>query len=113
MRNQKELTKEQKIEGAKMLVARSAVWQKSDLPTEFRDKFRLIGLSKPLSMTCTPLENEEIFWPKVALTKAKFNELWKYCHGNWDEPKFAIIAHCGLNKDGTPINGVVISVEVE
>lgn len=72
-------------------------------------EFRLIGLNRPYSMTCIT-DNEVVFWPKVGITKDRFNALWDYCIGNWKDKKYAEIEHDGLREDGTPINGVVISV---
>lgn len=72
--------------------------------------FRLVGLSKPFSMTCEPLNNENIFWPKVAIPRERFDALWNYCKGNWKDKKIAEIEHEGLREDGTPINGIVVGV---
>ena len=71
-----------------------------------KSDFKLTGLSKPLSMTCEPLDNENIFWPKVGLSQDRFNALFKYRNN----VMIAEIEHEGIYKDGTPINGVVVGV---
>jgi len=72
--------------------------------------FMLIGLSRKKSMTCAPMNNEEIFWPKVGLTQDRFDALWDYFKGNKPMQMIAEIEHEGFYKDGTPINGVVVGV---
>ncbi len=76
------------------------------------NKFKLIGLSKPQSFTCEPLDKEEVFWAKNGMSDQKFNELWNYCKGNWSDKNIAIIKHDGLNDDGIPINPYVIGIEI-
>lgn len=75
-----------------------------------KSDFKLTGLSKPQSFTCEPLNGDTIFWAKNGLGKEKFNELWNYCDGNWQDNKIAEIEHEGLNEDGTPINPVVVGI---
>lgn len=75
-----------------------------------RADFKLTGISRPFSMTCEPLNNENIFWPKVAIPKDRFDALWNYCKGEWKDKKIAEIEHEGLCEDGTPINGIVVGV---
>lgn len=75
-----------------------------------KGEFKLIGLSRGLSMTCEPLNNENIFWPKVGISQERFDALWDYKKDHWEDKMTCIIEHEGLRKDGTPINGVVISV---
>ena len=77
---------------------------------KMKSDFKLIGLSKPQSFTCEPLDSDTIFWAENGLGKEKFNELWKYCDGNWQDKKIAEIEHEGLNEDGTPINPVVVAM---
>lgn len=72
--------------------------------------FKLTGLSHKKSMTCEPLHNEEIFWPKVGLTQDRFDALWNYMKDGKFEGMTCEIEHEGLFKDGTPIQGTVISV---
>jgi hypothetical protein len=74
-----------------------------------KSKFKLVGLSRTLSMTCEPLDKEECFWPKVGLGQDRFNALWEY----WESGQKMIctIEHDGLDEDGIPINGTVIEVE--
>lgn len=61
-------------------------------------------------MTCQPLQNENIFWPKVGIDRDRFEALWNYCKGNWKDKKIAEIEHDGFYEDGTPINPVVVGV---
>lgn len=75
-----------------------------------KSKFRLKGLNRPKSMTCYPLNNENIFWPKVDMSQERFDALWKYCKGHWKEDKFVEIEHDGFYEDGTPINPIVKNV---
>lgn len=74
--------------------------------------FKLTGLSKPESFTCEPLGNENIFWAKNGLGKERFDALWNYVSGDWKEKKFCKIQHDGIYEDGTPINPVVIGIEL-
>lgn len=71
-----------------------------------KSDFKLVGLSKKKSMTCEPLDNENIFWPKVGLTQDRFDALWEYRQN----VMIAEIEYDRLDKDGIPINGVVIGV---
>lgn len=77
---------------------------------KYKTDFKLIGLSKPFSMTCQPLDNENTFWPKVGIPPERFDALWNYCEGNWKDKKIAEIEHEGLHYDGTPQNAVVVAV---
>lgn len=77
---------------------------------KMKSDFKLTGLSKPQSFTCEPLNGDTFFWAKNGLGKEKFNELWNYCDGNWQDNKIAEIEHEGLNEDGTPINPVVVGI---
>lgn len=75
-----------------------------------KSDFKLTGLSKSQSFSCEPLNTENIFWAKNGLGEEKFNELWDYCKGNWQDKKIAEIEHDGLNNDGIPINPVVVGI---
>lgn len=68
--------------------------------------FKLTGLSKPMSMTCEPLDNENIFWPAISMSKDRFDALFDYR----ESKMIAEIEHEGLRVDGTPINPIVTSV---
>ncbi len=72
--------------------------------------FKLVGLSKPFSMTCRTDKTDIAFWPKVGIPRERFDALWNYCKGEWKDKKIAEIEHEGLREDGTPINGIVIGV---
>ncbi len=72
--------------------------------------FKLIGLSKPNSFTCEPLNNNNIFWCKSGLPKETFNNLFKYADGSWKDKKIVEIEHDGLYEDGTPINPTVVAI---
>jgi len=72
--------------------------------------FKLTGLGRKKSMTCEPLNNQEIFWPKVGLTQDRFDAIWDYFKGNKPLQMIAEIEHEGLYTDGTPKNGNVVSV---
>jgi len=72
--------------------------------------FKLIGLSKPNMMTCEPMDSDNIFWAPTSIPKERFDALFEYSKGNWKDKKIAEIEHNGINKDGTPINPMVISV---
>lgn len=75
-----------------------------------REYFKLVGLSKPFSMTCRTDKTDIAFWPKVGIPRERFDALWNYCKDNWKDKKIAEIEHEGLRDDGTPINGIVIGV---
>lgn len=75
-----------------------------------RGKFKLIGLVKPNTMTCEPLDSENIFWVESGVSKIIFESLFKYCKDNWKEKKKVVLEHEGLYKDGTPINPKFIHV---
>ena len=78
--------------------------------TLVKSDFKLTGLGRKKSMTCEPLNNQNIFWPKVGLTQDRFNALWDYFKGNKPMQMIAEIEHEGLYEDGTPINGNVVGV---
>ena len=73
-------------------------------------EFKLIGLSKPQSFTLELAHNQEIFWAKNGMGLKKFNELWNYCSGHWEDKKLAQVQHDGFSLDGTPINPVVVGI---
>lgn len=80
-------------------------------------KFKLKGLNlaKHRPFTCEPLENDELFWPKSALSKERHKALFDYMGGeskDWSR-MFVIIEHDGLRKDGTPVNGIVVEIVEE
>lgn len=75
-----------------------------------KSDFKLTGLSRKKSMTCEPLNNQNIFWPKVELTQDRFDALWNYFKGNKPMKMIAEIEYEGLYNDGTPINGTVVVV---
>lgn len=73
-------------------------------------EFKLIGLSRPQSFTLELSHNKEIFWAKNGMGLKKFNELWNYCSGHWEDEKLAQVQHDGFSLDGTPINPVVVGI---
>lgn len=78
-----------------------------------KSDFKLKGLSKEKSMTCEPLKNENIFWPKVEMPKDRFNALFDWAsheNGFWKTSWIAEIEHDGLYDDQTPINPIVVAV---
>lgn len=79
-----------------------------------KTEFKLVGLGRPLSMTCEPIDKEDCFWPKVGLTQDRFNALWDYKKDHWNgsEKMIAVIEHDGLDGDGFPLNGVVVEVKI-
>lgn len=77
---------------------------------DMKTDFKLIGMSRPESFTCEPLDNQNTFWAKNGLGLEKFNELWGYCKDNWSDNKIAEIEHDGYNEDGTPKDPVLIGI---
>jgi len=75
-----------------------------------KSDFKLVGLSKKKSMTCEPLNNENIFWPQVGLIQDRFDALWDYFITSKPMEMIAEIEHEGLYEDGTPKNPLVVSV---
>lgn len=75
--------------------------------------FKLVGLSKPCSMTCEPLDNEEIFWVKPNMSKENFHALWDYMKNHWDEPVFVELEHEGIKIDGIPHNPTFIKLKTQ
>lgn len=73
--------------------------------------FKLCGLSKPASFTCESMYNEDLFWAKSGIPQDRFDALFEYCGGNWQNLKFVEIEHEGLYNDGTPIKPIVISIK--
>lgn len=74
-------------------------------------KFKLSGLSKPKSLTCEPLNNENIFWVTSTLSQDRFDALWKYWKDNHCADNLLVeIEHDGLREDGTPINPTFKSI---
>lgn len=66
--------------------------------------FKLVGLSKPCSLTCEPLHKEEVFWVKPDISKDRFDALFEYMRNNWDVLVIVELEHEGLKEDGTPLN---------
>lgn len=77
---------------------------------KLKSDFKLIGLGRKKSMTCTPMDNEEIFWPSVGLTQERFDALWDYFSGSKPMKMIAEIEHEGLYEDGTPKSSIVVDV---
>lgn len=78
-----------------------------------KSDFRLIGLSKSKSFTCSNLYKEDIFWPVVDMGHDRFDALFKLAsesEGFWKDKWIAEIVHDGLYEDGTPINPVAVAV---
>lgn len=78
--------------------------------TLMKSDFKLTGLSRKKSMTCEPLDNENIFWPTVGLPQDRFDALWDYFSGSKPMRMIAEIEHEGINDEGIPINGTVVGV---
>lgn len=78
--------------------------------TLVKSDFKLTGLGRKKSMTCEPLNNENIFFPKVGLTQDRFDALWNYKKNHWKDKMIAEIEHEGINEEGIPINGTVVAV---
>lgn len=75
--------------------------------------FRLTGLSREKSATCELLNSDkEIFWPTVGMSQDRFNALWDFCKDDWSNKKIAEIEHDGIDKDGLPINGVLVNIRM-
>jgi len=77
-----------------------------------KSDFRLIGLSKKKSFTCTGLHNEEIFWPEVGISQDAFDLLWdkaKDTDDFWEQKWIAEIQHDGLFEDGTPKDAIAVN----
>jgi hypothetical protein len=77
-----------------------------------KSDFRLIGLSKSKSFTCSNLYKEDIFWPEVKMAQDRFDALFKWASsvGFWKDKWIAEVEHDGLYEDGTPINPVCVAV---
>jgi hypothetical protein len=78
-----------------------------------KSDFKLVGFSRRKSMSCEPLNNENIFWPKIDMTQDRFNALFDWAKkddGFWKLKWIAEIDHEGLYEDGTPINPVVKAI---
>lgn len=69
--------------------------------------FKLVGLSKPKSMTCATIDGRTTFWPRVEMSKMKFDELFDYLKNNWNGKQRVRIEHDGLYDSGAPENGLV------
>ncbi len=77
-----------------------------------KSDFRLIGLSRKKSFTCTQLHNEEIFWPEVGLSQDVFDLLWDKAEATddfWKIKWIAEIEHDGTFEDGTPKDAIVVN----
>ena len=61
-------------------------------------------------MTCEPMNNENVFWPKVSISQDRFDALWNYKKNHWDDKMIAEIEHDGFYEDGTPINPTVTAI---
>jgi ribosomal protein S27AE len=69
--------------------------------------FKVSGLSKPKSITCEPINNENTFRPVVNMDQSQFDALWDYKKNDWQDKMIAEIKYEGLRKDGTPIAAVL------
>lgn len=66
--------------------------------------FRLVGMSRPKSMTCEPIAKEETFHPNLDdLPQDRFDALWNLMEGNWGNGAVVVLEHDGLNNE-IPIN---------
>ena len=75
-----------------------------------KHKFLLTGLSIGGSLTCRTV-TEGIFWPPNNLTQEEFESLWEHFKYNDFNTNTRVAVTCdGLYEDGTPINGVVESL---
>lgn len=74
--------------------------------------FKLTGLSKPLSFTMETSKGIIFHAPALesCFTYQGFDELFKYCKGNWADNKQARVAHNGFAEDGTPIEPKVMEI---
>lgn len=72
-----------------------------------KTKFELIQLSKPKCVKLQPIDSDKFsFEAKVEMEQDRFDALWKYCEGNWNEKKYAEIEHEGFYENGEPINPI-------
>lgn len=79
-----------------------------------RSKFKLTGIGRKKSITCEPLDNENIFWPEVGISQDRFDAFWDYYTGRSDKENFYVeIEHNGVNADGIPVNGRIVSIVIE
>lgn len=72
-------------------------------------EFKLVGLTKGLRATLELLDTDkEIFHAKVAMSKDKFDALWKYLDNHWDDGiKIAEVECDYLTPEGIPVNAVM------
>lgn len=74
--------------------------------------FKLVGLSKPRSFTLETSKGITFNAPALESSFAyqQFDELFKYCEGNWADNKVARVAHGWFADDGTPIQPKVLEI---
>jgi hypothetical protein len=71
-------------------------------------EYKLVGLAKNKRATLELLHTDkEVFWAKIDMSDNRFDAMWKYCSGNWDDFKIAEIECDYVSKDGAPINGIM------
>lgn len=71
-------------------------------------EYKLVGLGKSKRATLELLDTDrETFWAEIDMPDDRFNALWDYCCGNWEDTKIAEVECDYITKDGAPINGVM------
>ncbi len=71
-------------------------------------------MSTPRSFTCNS-NTGEIFWAKSGLTEEKYNTIFSWAkndNGFWEKNIIGIIEYEKLGVGKIPINGVLISIEI-
>jgi hypothetical protein len=79
-----------------------------------KSDFRLKGLSAPKSGTLELLHTDaEIFWCPFDIPDDRFKALFNFAKKSdnfWKPGWIAEVVHEGLNSDGLPINGRIVSI---
>lgn len=70
-----------------------------------KTEYKLVGLSKGQRATLELLDTDrETFWAKIEMPQDRFNAVWNYCEGNWEDKKIAEVECDYITPEGIPIN---------
>lgn len=76
--------------------------------------YKVVGMSAPKSLTL--FEQNDHCWAKSGLTDEKYNQLFNWAkndEGFWKQEITALVECDGFGVHGSPINGIVLSIDIK
>lgn len=76
-----------------------------------KTEFKFTGLEQAngdFIATCEFIYKPETFKALIKATPKEKQEMWNYCHNNWNEKKIATVEHLGFDRSGYPISPVLL-----